>query len=172
LEEQSPKPKFYFEPLGTSHDRAAFSCGVPPLDKYLQTQASQDMKKSLAAVYVLTPDGKTIAGFYTLSAYSVELDKIPDEIAKKLTRMPEVPATLIGRLARSNAFSGQRIGESLLTDALKRSLANSESVASWAVIVDGKDAGAVAFYKKYGFMEIPSTPNRLFFPMGTIAKLY
>jgi len=130
------------------------------------------MKKNLAAVYVLTPDGKTIVGFYRLSAYSVGLDKIPDEISKKLTRMQEVPATLIGRLARSNAFSGQRIGESLLTDALKRSLANSESVASWAVIVDAKDAGAVAFYKKYGFMEIPSTPNRLFLPMGTIAKLY
>jgi hypothetical protein len=27
----------------------------------------------------------------TLSAYSVELDKIPDEIAKKPTRMPEGP---------------------------------------------------------------------------------
>jgi predicted GNAT family N-acyltransferase len=172
LEDQSPKPEFYFEPLGTSHDRAAFSCGVPPLDKYLQTQASQDMKKSLAAVYVLTPDGKTIAGFYTLSAYSVELDKIPDQIAKKLTRMPEVPATLIGRLARSDAFPKQRIGESLLADALKRSLANSKSVASWAVIVDAKDANAVAFYKKYGFIEIPSTPNRLFLPMETIAELY
>jgi predicted GNAT family N-acyltransferase len=172
LEEQSPKPKFYFEPLGISHDRAAFSCGVPSLDKYLQTQARQDMKKSLAAVYVLTPEGKTIAGFYTLSAYSVELDKIPDEIAKKLTRMPEVPATLIGRLARSNAFPGQRIGESLLADALKRSLGNSKSVASWAVIVDAKDANAVAFYKKYGFIEIPSTPNRLFLPMETMAKLY
>jgi predicted GNAT family N-acyltransferase len=172
LEEQPPKPKFYFEPLGTNHDRAAFSCGVPPLDKYLQTQASQDMKKSLAAVYVLTPDGKTIAGFYTLSAYSVGLDKIPEEIAKKLTRMPEVPATLIGRLARSNAFSGQRIGESLLTDALKRSLANSKSVASWAVIVDAKDANVVAFYKKYGFIEIPTTSNRLFLPMETIAKLF
>ena len=128
------------------------------------------MKKSLAAVYVLTPDGKTIAGFYTLSAYSVELDKNPDEIAKKLTRMPEVPATLIGRLARSNAFPGQRIGESLLADALKPSLANSKSVAS--VIVDAKDANAVAFYKKYGFIEIPSTSNRLFLPMQTIAKLY
>ena len=129
------------------------------------------MKKSLAAVYVLTPDGKTIAGFYTLSAYSVELDKIPDKIAKKLTQMPEVPATLIGRLARSDAFPGQRIGESLLADALKR-LANSKSIASWAVIVDAKDAKAVAFYKKYGFIEIRSTPNRLFLPMETIAKLY
>jgi ribosomal protein S18 acetylase RimI-like enzyme len=171
LEEQPPKPRLYVEPLRASHDRAAFSCGVPPLDKYLQTQASQDMKKRLAAVYVLTPDGNIVAGYYTLSAYSVRLDKIPEEIARKLTRMPEVPATLVGRLARSSAFRGQGIGEILLADALKRSLASSKHVASWTVMVDAKDANAVAFYKKYGFMEIPATPSRLFLPMETITKL-
>ena len=129
------------------------------------------MKKRLAAVYVLTPDGKTIAGYYMLSPYSVRLDKIPEEIARKLTRMPEVPATLLGRLARSSVFRGQGIGEILLADALKRSLANSTRVASWTVMVDAKDANAVAFYKKYGFIEIPATPSRLFLPMETIAKL-
>lgn len=159
------------EPLGAKHDRAAFSCGVMPLDKYLQTQASQDMKKNLTAVYVLTTDGKTIVGYYTLSAYSVRLDQIPDALARKLTRMPEVPATLLGRLARSSEFQGQGIGEILLTDALKRSLANSKHVASWTVIVDAKDSNAAAFYKKYGFVDIPATPSRLFLPMETIAKL-
>jgi len=172
LAEQPPKPKLYIEPLGATHDRAAFSCGISPLDRYLHTQASQDMRKRLTAVYVLTPDGKAIAGYYTLSAYSVGLDKIPEEIAKKLTRMPEVPATLIGRLARSTAYKGQGIGEILLMDAMKRSLSNSAHVASWAVVVDSKDENAIAFYKKYGFTEIPAVPNRLFLPMATIAKLF
>ena len=85
--------------------------------------------------------------------------------------MPEVPATLIGRLALSNAFRGQGLGEIFLTDALKRSLKNSEHVASWAVIVDAKDVNVVAFYKKYGFLDIPATPNRLFLPIRTIAEL-
>ena len=129
------------------------------------------MKKNLTAVYVLTPEGRAIAGYYTLSAYSVRLDQIPEEIAKKLTRMREVPATLLGRLARSSAFQGQRIGELLLLDALKRSLANSKLVASWTVIVDAKDSNAAAFYKKYGFVELPAAPNRLFLPMQTIAVL-
>lgn len=129
------------------------------------------MRKQLTAVYVLTPDGKAIAGYYTLSAYSVGLDKTPEEIAKKLTRMPEVPATLIGRLARNTAYKGQGIGEILLMDALKRSLANSAHVASWTVVVDAKDENAIVFYKKYGFMEIPAFPNRLFLLMATIAKL-
>ena len=129
------------------------------------------MRKQLTAVYVLTPDGKAIAGYYTLSAYPVGLDKIPEEIAKKLTRMPDVPATLVGRLARSTAYKGQGIGEILLMDALKRSLANSAHVASWAVVVDAKDENAIVFYKKYGFMEIPAVPYRLFLPMETIAKV-
>jgi ribosomal protein S18 acetylase RimI-like enzyme len=38
-------------------------------------------------------------------------------------------------------------------------------------MVEAKNANAVAFYKKYGFMEIPATPNRLFLLMETIAKL-
>lgn len=168
---QPQKPQFNFEPLGANHDRAAFSCGAAPLDRYLQTQASQDMKRNLAAVFVLTPDGKTIAGYYTLSAYSVSLDKIPEEITRKLTKMPEIPTILIGRLARSSAFRSQGLGEILLTDALKRSLANSKQVASWAVIVDAKNVNASNFYKRYGFIEIPSAPNRLFLPMTTIAKL-
>ena len=53
------------EPLGSRHDRAAFSCGVAALDIYIQRQARQDMERNLAAVFVLTSDGKTIAGFYT-----------------------------------------------------------------------------------------------------------
>ena len=63
--------EFRIEPLGTGHDRAGFSCGVSALDNYLQRQARQDMERRLAAVYVLTSDGKTVAGFYTLSAHSI-----------------------------------------------------------------------------------------------------
>jgi hypothetical protein len=40
------------------------------------------------------------------------------------------------------------------------------------IVVDAKDADAAAFCKKYGFIEIPATPNRLFLPMDTIAKLF
>jgi predicted GNAT family N-acyltransferase len=172
LPEQEDKPKFISEPLAANHDRAAFSCGIAPLDTYLKTQAGQDVKKKLAAVFILTPDSKTIAGYYALSQYSVELDVIPDEIARKLTKHPEVPATLIGRLARSSDFIGKGLGEILLMDALKRCLDSAGQVASWAVIVDAKDAKAVAFYKKYGFIAILDTPNRLFLPMTTVARLF
>jgi predicted GNAT family N-acyltransferase len=162
----------HFEPLGPAHDRAAFSCGVEALDNYLRRQASQDVKKRVAVAFVLTPDGKTVAGYYTLSQYSVELDAIPDRLAAKLPKYPFVPATLIGRLAVSNEFRGQGLGELLLMDALSRCLSGSKQAASAAVIVDAKDDRAAGFYKKYGFIDLPKTPKRLFLPMATIEELF
>ena len=163
---------FKIEPLGKNHDRAAFSCGTESLDQYLKNQAGQAVGRNLAAVFVLTPDGTTIAGYYTLSSYAVKLDEIPEEIGKKLTRMPEIPATLLGRLARSVKFQRQGIGGILLVDALKRTLQNSAHVASWAVIVDAIDDEAMEFYKRYGFILFPNRPNRLFLPMKSVQTMF
>lgn len=150
----------------------AFSCGKDSLDQYLKNQAGQAVGKNLAAVFVLTPDGKKIAGYYTLSSYAVKLDDIPEEIARRLTRMQEVPATLLGRLARSVEFQGQGIGEILLVDALKKAVQNSMHVASWAVIVHAKDEEAAEFYKRYGFISFPTRPNRLFLPMNSVQEMF
>jgi predicted GNAT family N-acyltransferase len=160
------------EPLGPQHDRAAFSSGSAALDQYLKTQASQAVEKNLAAVFILTADGKTILGYFTLSAFSIKLTEIPEQLAKNLTKMGEVPATLVGRLARSLDQKGKGIGGILLVDALKKALQNSVTVASWAVVVDAKDENASAFYKRFGFVEFPNTPNRLFLPMRSIEELF
>ena len=118
-----------------------------------------------------TPDGRKIAGYYALLQYSVALDTLPEEIGRKLTKHREVPATLIGRLARNAEFAGTGLGEILLMDALTRCLRHSRTVAWWAVIVDAKNDRAVAFYKKYGFIEIPNVSRRLFLPIETIEEM-
>jgi predicted GNAT family N-acyltransferase len=141
---------------------SVFSCGVPALDRYLQTQAGQDVSKHVAAAFVITPNGETIAGFYTLSAHIVNLGDLPEEAAKKLPRYPNVPATRLGRLAVSLDFRGSGIGELLLVDAFKRVLASTREVASTVVVVDAKDERAREFYLRHDFIPLPSQPNRLF----------
>lgn len=172
MSEPKETARLHIEPFGSAHDRAAFSCGVEALDNYLHKQAGQDVKKRVAVVFVLTRDGKTVAGYYTLSQCSIELDAIPEDIARRLPKYPFVPATLIGRLAVSKEFRGRGLGESLLMDALKRCLSGSKQVASAAVIVDVKNDKAAAFYRKYGFLELPKVPNRFFLPMATVEKLF
>jgi len=121
---------------------------------------------------VLTPDGTTIAGYYTLSQFAVRLESLPEAITRKLPKYPLVPATLIGRLAVSTAFRGQGHGETLLMDALFRIMQHAKEIASAGAIVEAIDASAVAFYKKYGFIELPGVYRRLFMPMGTIEALF
>ena len=168
-------PHLRFEPLDKSkHNRAAFSCEHEALNTYLKKRANQDVRKFVAAVYVLTPDGTTIAGYYTLSQFSVDAGELPDDVANKLNlpRYEKLPATLLGRLARSLAFKGKGRGEILLMDALKRALDLSRKIASLAVIVDAKDHHARVFYQSYGFLDLPEHPNRLFLPMKTIEQLF
>jgi len=169
------KSRFRFEPLDRKkHNRAAFSCGQESLDRYLKEHATQEIKKRVAAVYVLTPDGKTIAGYYTLSQYAVEAGELPPELVQQL-RLPKydkLPATLLGRLARSKEFKGGGLGELLLMGALKRALEHSRNIASVAVVVDAIDENAHVFYRRYGFIDIPNHPNRLFLPIKTVAQLF
>jgi len=163
-------PEYTVEALASHHDRAGFNCGVPALDLYLQRQARQDMNRRLAAVFILTPDSKTIAGFYTLSASSMFATELPPDAAENLPRFP-LPITLLGRMAISSSLQGQHLGDLILAHALRRALAGSAQVGSWAVAVDAK-IGARDFYLKRGFLPLPLQPDRLVLPMTTITKLF
>ena len=169
------KPKLRFEPLDKKkHDRAAFSCEQESLDRYLTEHATHEIKKRVAAVYVLTPHGKTIAGYYTLSQFAIEAGELPPELVQQLNlpRYDRLPATLLGRLARSKEFEGRGVGELLLMGALKRALEHSRNIASVAVVVEAIDENARAFYRRCGFIDIPNHLNRLFMPMKTVAQLF
>jgi GNAT superfamily N-acetyltransferase len=165
------EPEYVVEPLGDTHDRAAFSCGVEPLDRYLWQQAGQDMRRYLAAVYVLhAPGSPTILGYYTLSALSIEPTQLPAALTKRLPRYPVLPAVLVGRLAVDRRWRGRGLGEQLLLSALRRSLRNE--IAAWAVVVDAKDDAARRFYEHFGFQRLMDNDFRLFLPMKDVASLF
>jgi hypothetical protein len=170
----APQPEFTIEPLGKNQDRATFSCGVESLDRYLKQQASQDARKKVAVPFVLVTSERRIAGYYTLSSAALKGDDLPPELLKKLRlpHYPELPATLIGRLARDLAYRGRGVGELLLMHALKRAWLSSKQVASIAVIVDAKDDIARRFYLGYDFLPFPENARRLFLPMQTVEKLF
>jgi hypothetical protein len=99
------------EPLGRQHDRAAFHCGAEALDRYLKQQARQDADKRVAAPFVaVSPPNARVLGYYTLSASVLTLTDLPDELARKLPRYPQLPVTLLGRLAVDQSTKGQGLG--------------------------------------------------------------
>jgi GNAT superfamily N-acetyltransferase len=160
------------EPLARKHDRAAFDCGSQALDRYLKQQARQDAEQRVSAPFVaVNPPGTRVHGYYTLSASVLTLTDLPDELARKLPRYPQLPVTLLGRLAVDRSAKGQGLGEHLLLDALQRSLSHADQIAAMAVVVDAKDEAAAAFYRHYGFLTLQARPNRLFVPMRQVAQL-
>lgn len=162
------------EPIGKHHKRGDFSCGYDTLDQYLKKQATQDAWRMVAAPFILirASDRTTIIGYYTLSAFGISLQDLPHEVVKKLPAYPIVPVTLLGRLAIDERYKGQRHGEFLLIDALKRTLKQSSQIAAAAVVVDAIDENAAAFYRHFEFIDFPDKPGRLFLPMKTIASLF
>jgi GNAT superfamily N-acetyltransferase len=162
------------EPLSRKHDREAFSCGREELDRYLKERARQDQDRQVSVCWILPVNGspRDIWGYYTLSAYSIRLSDLPEATAKRLPRYPIIPAALLGRLAVSDRFQGQNVGEHLLMDAMRRTLENSQRLGIYALFADAKDERVASFYARYGYIALPSDPLRLFLPMMTIAKLF
>jgi GNAT superfamily N-acetyltransferase len=160
-------------PLEPAYNKNSFSCGKIALDDYLHKQASQDIKRKLSLCFILPDTNYGIKGYYTLSNDSIPQEDLPEEIKKKMPKSyVNLPATLLGRLAVDKNFKGKGLGELLLLDALRRSYDVSiESVGSMSVVVDPLDLEAVAFYKKYGFIELPDS-GRMFLPMKTIGALF
>lgn len=170
-----PKPvtPYRIVPLAKGHDRGSFACGSEPLDRYLQRQARQDAEKRVAAPFVLVePPSNQVLGYYTLSASIITADALPAELATRLPRYPQLPVTLLGRLAVDQSLRGKGLGEFLLMNALHRSLEAAATIAAMAVIVDAKDRKAEAFYERFGFIPLRQQPARLFLPMRTVAALF
>lgn len=171
MEAEASGSAYVIEPLASLHDRAAFSCGEPSLDNYIKKQASQDIKRDLAACYVLSgSEQSTIIGYYTLSAASVELSDLPPEIARKSGRYPLIPAVLLGRLAVDQRFQGTGMSTLLLLDALRRVLRTGIGVK--LVLVDALHETAAQFYEHYEFRHFEDQPMRLYLPMSKVCDLF
>jgi predicted N-acetyltransferase YhbS len=99
-------------------------------------------------VFIASDEAFGVVGFYSLSSFTLAFE--------------DLPAALIGRLARDERMRGRGIGDLLMADAIRRILGAGRSLAVFAIIVDAKDAHAATFYQGFGFRAFPLRPSRLF----------
>lgn len=157
--------------LDKTHNRKNFDCEELSLVDYIQTQATQDIKKRLATCFVAVDDKNNVLGYYTLTSESLGRELIPERFIKKVPKNYNAPVILLGRLARDIKTKGSGLGEHLLLDALFRSYTLSEeSIGAMAVVVDPINEYAIAFYRKYGFEQLPDS-EKMFLPMNVIRQL-
>ena len=158
-----PAASIRIAPLGAEQDRAVFSCGKEPLDRYLREQATQDVRRGIAGVFVAVAPARPerILGFFTLSAASVVPSELPRETAKHLPRHP-IPAALVGRLAVDRTVMRRGLGTILLADAVQKAMTAAATVAMAVIVVDPIDDAARSFYASFGFRSLEGPQSRMF----------
>lgn len=156
--------------LDGSFDKSHFDCGYAQLNQFLQKYATQNYKKNYCLTFVATQtNSKTIVGYYSVSASSIEFVNLPDSLNKGLPKYP-APVMLIGQLAVDKTLQGQGLGQFLLIHALKRAVKISAEMGIFAVRVDAIDEKSKNFYLKYGFVSLINQPFSLLLPIKTILK--
>jgi hypothetical protein len=82
---------FRLEPLSDEHERSLFRCGEDVLDRYFQTQVTQDIRRRVANCFVALENATShIAAYYTISAASIRLADLPPNETKRLPRYPHM----------------------------------------------------------------------------------
>lgn len=152
--------------LETGLDLSRFHCGSGPLDEYIRRYAGQDVRRNLARVFIATPqnDPAQLAGFFSLGAGSVNVADLPDAVRRKLPLYP-VPVALLGRLAVDENFRGKGLGSILLVDACRKIAQASTILAVAGLVAEAKTASAAAFYRHFGFIDLPGCRGRLLLPI-------
>ena len=145
-------------PLAETDDRDRFDCGRELLNHWFQRHAFANHAAGISRTNVIC-DAATaeIIGYTTLSAAQIERAFLPKP---RQRNMPDpVPVTLLGQLAVHKDHQGRGHARSLLLFALRTALRASREIGSFGVITHPIDDRARAFYRRWGFADLPFDPR-------------
>ena len=149
-----------------ARDVPGFDCGNQDLTDWLLRHAPASHRADLARTY-LARDGDVVAGYFSITTGSIRPEDAPKRFARGMPRYP-IGTILIARLAVDGRYQRQRLGSRLLAEALRRAVAASDTAAARLVVVDAADDRAVAFYRRWGFVDAPDNPRRFYRKMSDI----
>ena len=155
------------------HDRSAFCCGFAPIDNFLKSSLSDQIKNGMVTAWIMTTeDDSAVLGFYTLGAMVVRADLGPKKW--KRAGVPDIPVIYIRAVAIREDMQGKGLGRALVIAAMKRCADISEQIGAAAIVLDvlqDDHSGRLwHFYEELGFQALkdPDNPHRGFIPMSDV----
>lgn len=150
-----------------SHDRKPFSCGNPKVDSWFVTMAGQQQTCGLAVAHLLIErETALIAGFFSLSNYTVRALDLPDLGGKALP----IPMHLLGWLGVQQSYQGRGIGKMLVSEATRIVGAQAAASGTLGLVVNALDTYLSRWYQSLGFVPFPADPLQLVMSMETIGN--
>ena len=173
------QPPFTIQPFDPkTHDRTAFSCGVPQIDNYMKLTAKKGSKADVVRIWVVVDVKNNIIGFYGINMHAVDVRDMPEAYQKKAGKHGMLPAAFIAMIGVDKSQQGNGIGSALVADALSRIARVADEIGTCVIILDVYDDGDVdtvarrkTYYEAFGFLPLPDQPLRLFMPVQTAREL-
>lgn len=158
--------------LKPSHDISAFDCGRTELTSWLKEWGHRSSESDTARTFVVCRGTRKVVGYFSLAAGAVDhLDRATSEKAPRRLRQnaPDpVPVIILGRLAVDKTEQGQKLGSSLVAEAMRRAALAARLVGARALLVHALDEPLVRYYESLGFVRFSPTSRTLYSPMRTI----
>lgn len=143
--------------LAPEHDPAAFDCGEPSYNQWLQRHAATSVHAGVAAVYVLLEEHaetSRVVGYYAINPTQVLRAEVPKALVRGWPRT--VPGWKLGKLAVHvdlSADTDAQWGRQLLRDALETIIRVADAGGGKVIVVDADNQGLLGFYTRNGFKE-------------------
>ena len=145
-------------PLAEIDDRSRFDCGRASLNAWFQQRAWTNHAAGISRTNVICDAAAgNIVGFVSLSAAQIERAFLPKP--QQRNKPDPVPVTLLGQLAVHKDCHGQGHAHSLLLFALRTAMRASREIGSFGVITHPVDEAVRAFYRRWGFADLPFDPR-------------
>ena len=146
-------------PLTAEDSSSDFDCGRDSLNLWFRRHAWRNHEAGVSRTNVIRErDSGKVVGFVTLSSAQIERGFLPKP--QQRNKPDPVPVTLLGQLAVHRDYQGQGHARSLLFFALKTAVLASQKVGSFGVLTHPVDDDVRAFYRRWGFQDLPFDPGR------------
>jgi GNAT superfamily N-acetyltransferase len=151
------------EPLDRKkHDRAAFDSGVPRVNNFIGATAGKHHQEDQSKTYVAVKTGTVkILGFYTLCPHAIDLKSLPEALQKKLGSSEKVAAIYLAVVGVDTTVAGKGLGRFLMADFLRICVKAIDLIGGKFIVLDAIDEKTASFYRKLGFVDLPSQPLRM-----------
>ncbi len=164
----------FVTPLNDQHDLASFSCGDDPwdidLNEFLVENALTDQKERYNKTYLFLDEEHACVGFVTVLAGQTSTRESRLQALIPFKKPPPyryAPALHVGRIAVRDGLQRQGHGQYILRWV--RHLARDLTIGCRfiALDVDERNADAIRFYEREGFIMISEKPKK-----GMLLMLY
>jgi predicted N-acetyltransferase YhbS len=146
-------------PLAEGDDRTQFRSTSPELERFFRQYASQSQfKQHIGVTYVAVADDRAIVGYVTVAAGSMEAEKLPTDLKKRLPRYP-LPILRLARLAVHADAQRQGIGEALVRYVFDLALGQMEKLGCAGVVVDSKPESR-PYWDRWGFIPLEAVEGQ------------